>query len=104
MRTNGAPLLAQHTSGTLDLENPDTFRDLSKPMGAQTQKRAEGFQMRFNEWEDPTGEDTPPFHYGTHYSSAQYVAGYLVRLEPFTQHFISLQVRASLGTRKCGNK
>eukprot|EP00122_Pirum_gemmata_P018799 Pgem_evm1s17611 len=39
---------------------------------------------------DPTGE-TPPFHYGTHYSSAMIVASYLVRLEPFTQMFLTLQ-------------
>ena len=40
-----------------------------------------------------TGE-TPPYHYGTHYSSAMIVASYLVRMEPFTQHFLKLQVGA----------
>ena len=39
---------------------------------------------------DLSGE-TPAYHYGTHYSSAMIVASYLVRMEPFTQHFLSLQ-------------
>lgn len=42
------------------------------------------------EWDDPHGE-TPPYHYGTHYSSAMIVCSYLVRMEPFTQHFLRLQ-------------
>lgn len=46
--------------------------------------------MKFQEWDDPHGE-TPPYHYGTHYSSAMIVCSYLVRLEPFTQHFLRLQ-------------
>ncbi len=36
-------------------------------------------------------DTTPAFHYGTHYSSAAIVASYLVRMEPFTQHFIKVQ-------------
>ncbi|CAG9840042.1 unnamed protein product [Diabrotica balteata] len=46
--------------------------------------------QRWVEWDDPHGE-TPPYHYGTHYSSAMIVCSYLVRLEPFTQHFLRLQ-------------
>lgn len=44
-------------------------------MGALDPTRAAHFRERYELWEDPTGEGTPPFHYGTHYSSAQYVAG-----------------------------
>jgi hypothetical protein len=47
-------------------------------------------QHRYTHFEDPTG-DTPPFHYGTHYSSAMIVSSYLVRLEPFTSAFLALQ-------------
>lgn len=36
--------------------------------------------------------ETPAYHYGTHYSSAMIVASYLVRMEPFTQIFLRLQV------------
>ncbi|VDO03945.1 unnamed protein product [Rodentolepis nana] len=83
-------VLADYTSLHLDLSRPSTFRDLTKPMGAQTPTRLAQFQRRFKDWEDPSGE-TPPYHYGTHYSSAMIVASYLVRMEPFAQHFIKLQ-------------
>ncbi|XP_063865461.1 WD repeat and FYVE domain-containing protein 3-like isoform X1 [Scylla paramamosain] len=83
-------VLADYASEELDLASPATFRDLSKPMGAQTPERLEQFAKRYREWDDPSGE-TPPYHYGTHYSSAMIVSSYLVRMEPFTQHFLRLQ-------------
>lgn len=58
----------------------------------QTPDRLEQFAKRYREWDDPSGE-TPPYHYGTHYSSAMIVSSYLVRMEPFTQHFLRLQVQ-----------
>ena len=39
-----------------------------------------------------SGKNTSPYYYGTHYSSAMIVASYLIRMEPFTQHFLKLQV------------
>ncbi|KRX81771.1 WD repeat and FYVE domain-containing protein 3, partial [Trichinella pseudospiralis] len=83
-------ILSDYDSEELDLTNPNTFRDLSKPMGAQTPARLEQFLKRFREWDDPSGE-TPPYMYGTHYSSAMIVVSYLVRVEPFTQQFLKLQ-------------
>lgn len=82
-------ILADYDSPTLDLTKPETFRDLSKPMGAQSPDRLHQFQKRYNEWED---DSTPPYHYATHYSSAMIVVAYLVRMEPFTQYFLKLQV------------
>ncbi|KAI5732691.1 hypothetical protein M8J76_003102 [Diaphorina citri] len=83
-------ILADYDSPELDLTVPSTFRDFSKPMGAQTPERLAQFKKRYREWDDPNG-DTPPYHYGTHYSSAMIVCSYLVRMEPFTQHFLRLQ-------------
>ncbi|XP_034186854.1 WD repeat and FYVE domain containing 3 bchs isoform X3 [Osmia lignaria lignaria] len=83
-------ILADYDSEELDLTDPDTFRDFSKPMGAQSPERLLQFKKRYKEWDDPHGE-TPPYHYGTHYSSAMIVCSYLVRMEPFTQHFLRLQ-------------
>ncbi|XP_064458168.1 WD repeat and FYVE domain-containing protein 3-like isoform X2 [Ornithodoros turicata] len=83
-------VLADYDSEELDLNDSATFRDFSKPMGAQTSDRLEQFKKRYREWDDPHGE-TPPYHYGTFYSSAMIVASYLVRMEPFTQHFLRLQ-------------
>ena len=34
---------------------------------------------------------SPPFHYGTHYSTAAFTLNWLIRLEPFTSLFLSLQ-------------
>ncbi|XP_032825005.2 WD repeat and FYVE domain-containing protein 3 isoform X1 [Petromyzon marinus] len=83
-------ILADYDSEELDLSNPRTFRDLSKPMGAQTEERLAQYRKRYRDWDDPTGE-TPAYHYGTHYSSAMIVASYLLRMEPFTQTFLRLQ-------------
>ena len=83
-------ILSDYTSSELDLSDPAVFRDLSKPMGAQGAERAEEFATRYATWEDPEGV-VPPFHYGTHYSSAAIVIHYLMRLEPFTRRHIELQ-------------
>ncbi|XP_071829084.1 WD repeat and FYVE domain-containing protein 3-like isoform X3 [Apostichopus japonicus] len=81
-------ILADYDSEELDLTNPNTFRDLSKPMGAQTEKRLLDFCKRYKEWEDA---EHPPYYYSTHYSSAMIVVSYLIRMEPFTHHFLRLQ-------------
>jgi hypothetical protein len=38
-------VLADYTSEELDLTRPEVFRDLSKPMGAQTPRRAAAFKQ-----------------------------------------------------------
>ncbi|VDK47032.1 unnamed protein product [Anisakis simplex] len=83
-------ILSDYDSEVLDLTNPRSFRNLSRPMGAQSAERLSQFLRRYREWDDPSGE-TPPYMYGTHYSSAMIVVSYLVRLEPFTQQFLKLQ-------------
>ncbi|KAG9303640.1 hypothetical protein G9A89_018537 [Geosiphon pyriformis] len=84
-------ILADYTSEELDLTNPATFRDFSKPMGAQTSERQKEFQIRYRSWDPVINATTPAFHYGTHYSSAMIVCSYLIRLEPFTQQYLKLQ-------------
>lgn len=81
-------ILNDYTSDYLDLSKAASFRDLSRPVGAQTSDRLEQFKRRYAEWDDT---ETPPYHYGTFYSSAMIVASYMVRMEPFTQHFLRLQ-------------
>jgi hypothetical protein len=81
-------ILADYTSEDLDLEDPATFRDLSKPMGAQSPNRVPGFIETYN----ALGEiGQTPFHYGTHYSSAMIVSSYLIRLPPFVQSYLLVQ-------------
>lgn len=84
-------VLADYTSEMLNLTNPKTFRDLSKPMGAQSKERKLKFTQRFKDIEKIEGDMTVQCHYYTHYSSAIIVASYLVRMPPFTQAFCSLQ-------------
>lgn len=83
-------VLSNYTSETIDLKDPKVYRDLSRPMGAQTPERESLFKERY----EATSEmslDTPPFHYGTHYSSAMIVSSYLIRLNPFTRSYLKLQ-------------
>ncbi|XP_051503739.1 WD repeat- and FYVE domain-containing protein 4-like isoform X2 [Myxocyprinus asiaticus] len=84
-------IIADYESENLDLSSPATFRDLSKPMGAQTEKRKEKFIQRYLEVENNDGDLSAQCHYCTHYSSAIIVASYLVRMEPFSQTFLCLQ-------------
>lgn len=40
-------ILADYDSEDLDLSDPSTFRDFSRPMGAQSPERLEQFKKRF---------------------------------------------------------
>ena len=51
-------IVADYDSEELDLLSQDTFRDLSKPMGAQTPGRLEQFRKRYQDWDDPQGTVT----------------------------------------------
>ncbi|KAL5349819.1 Beige protein-like 1 [Pseudogymnoascus australis] len=82
-------VIADYTSEELDLDNPATFRDLSKPMGCQHLNRAADFVERYKTFAE-MGEQNP-FHYGTHYTSAMIVASYLIRLQPFVQSYLLIQ-------------
>lgn len=84
-------VIADYSSEELDLNNPSTFRDLSKPMGAQSKKREWQFIERYEALEALKDPNSPPFHYGTHYSSAMIVSSYLIRLRPFVDSFLLLQ-------------
>ncbi len=65
-----------------DLQNPNCFRDLSKPMGAINDERLKEYLSRYESFHDP---HIPPFMYGSHYSTAVgVILHYFVRLEPFS--------------------
>jgi hypothetical protein len=100
-------VLADYESEVLDLNDPATFRDLSKPMGAIGQRRAQQYIDRYTTMRDIMEDDeegsgkmmssggsaasAPPFYYGTHYSCAGYVLHYLMRIQPFARMAITLQ-------------
>jgi hypothetical protein len=84
-------VLADYTSKELDLTDPKTFRDFSKPMGCQTPLREAEYKDRYKQFAEMGDENAPPFHYGTHYSSAMIVTSYLIRMQPFVQSYLLLQ-------------
>lgn len=67
-------VVADYSSDTLELTKADTFRDLSKPMGALNPDRLEKLKERYNEMSDPK------FLYGSHYSAPGLVLFYLVSI------------------------
>ncbi|KAL5530973.1 hypothetical protein ACEPAG_3849 [Sanghuangporus baumii] len=81
-------VLADYSSDALDLSSPSTFRDLSRPMGALSESRREAARQRYENLKS-VGET--PFHYGTHFSSSMIVCHFLIRLEPYTHMFKTLQ-------------
>ncbi len=49
-------ILADYDSDFIDLNDTTSFRDLSKPMGAQSSGRLNQFIKRYKEWDDPHNE------------------------------------------------
>ncbi|XP_064123785.1 protein FAN isoform X5 [Loxodonta africana] len=76
-------VIRDYHSSALDLSNPGTFRDLSKPVGALNKERLERLLTRYQEMPEPK------FMYGSHYSSPGYVLFYLVRIAP--EYMLCLQ-------------
>uniref|UniRef100_A0A8D1KG07 Protein FAN n=1 Tax=Sus scrofa TaxID=9823 RepID=A0A8D1KG07_PIG len=76
-------VISDYCSTELDLSNPGTFRDLSKPVGALNKERLERLLTRYQEMPEPK------FMYGSHYSSPGYVLFYLVRIAP--EYMLCLQ-------------
>ncbi|CAF0746128.1 unnamed protein product [Didymodactylos carnosus] len=81
-------IIADYESEKIDLNSPATYRDLSKPIGALNPTRKAFFVDRYHKWNN---DSIPPFHYGTHYSTAAFTLNWLIRLEPFTTYLLSLQ-------------
>lgn len=75
-------MIAQYTEPTIDLTDPKTYRDLSKPIGALNPARLRDFVERYNSFGE---SEIPPFMYGSHYSTmVGVVLHFLVRLQPFS--------------------
>ena len=80
-------ILADYTSSELDLHSPETFRDLSIPIGAMSEEKYNDACKRYAAWQD----EMPGFHFGSHYSSSGIVLYYMIRIEPYTTQAIRLQ-------------
>lgn len=101
-------IIADYTSPFLNLDDPKSYRDLSKPVGALNPDRLETFRQRMigmggasmtttnskngkNSRDGGDPNSIPPFLYGSHYSSAGITLFYLIRMEPFTSLAVELQ-------------
>lgn len=87
-------ILRDFTSKSLDFKAPETYRDLSLPVGALNPARLEHFKQRYLSMPAVTPQEIeegmiPPFMYGTHYSTPGYALHYLVRVAP--EHMLCLQ-------------
>ncbi|KAL3093184.1 hypothetical protein niasHT_022634 [Heterodera trifolii] len=103
-------VLSDYCSDTLDIGNPSSYRNLTKPMAIQDvhmekvyaqnyQSLAEEYD-RFNQSADSGGSSPKsgfstvrfgPYHYGSHYSNTGIVAHYLVRVPPYTSVALEYQ-------------
>ncbi|CAF4582282.1 unnamed protein product [Rotaria sp. Silwood1] len=73
-------VLRNYTSENLDLNEPQTFRDLSKPIGALNIERLERLKERYINMSLPS--DHQRFLYGSFYSNPGFVVYFLCRLHP----------------------
>ena len=83
-------VLQDYTSETLDLADPTVFRDLSKPMGAMTEKRLAGLQKKMDELRE-CGSGSDAYLYGSGYIAPLTLFTWLIRMEPFTTLHIDAQ-------------
>lgn len=89
-------ILRDFRSAALDLADPSQYRDLTRPIGALNKNRLAHYLDRFASLKH--SDDMPPFMYGSHYATAAGVAMYfLIRLYPFTDLHVELQVHIDAG-------
>ncbi|XP_061704040.1 uncharacterized protein LOC133515510 [Cydia pomonella] len=90
-------VIADYSSRILDLNDPATFRDLSKPMAIQNKNREQHYINTYNDLKAARREgcgalaSREPHHYASLYSNPGCVLHYLVRLPPFTQLLLHYQ-------------
>jgi WD40 repeat protein len=82
-------IIADYSSDELDLNDPKSFRDLTKPVGALNPDRLLQLLERYHDLDGLPEEER--FLYGSHYSSPGAVLHFLIRQEPFTTMAIELQ-------------
>ncbi|KAJ6233844.1 beige/beach-related [Anaeramoeba flamelloides] len=75
-------ILTNYKSETIDLNDKNNYRDLSKPIGALNHTKLLKLKKKYHA--SKTESKSPPFLYGSHYSSTGVPLYYLMRIEPFT--------------------
>lgn len=83
-------VLSDYSSEKLDITNPNSFRDLTKPIGALNDERLDDLKKR-NEDLQKVEKNSPLYLYSSYAISPVNLYLYLIRLEPFTTQHIDIQ-------------
>ncbi|KAH3759529.1 wd repeat and fyve domain [Pelomyxa schiedti] len=83
-------IIRDYQSADLNVGDPQTFRDLSKPMGAQNEAQLTEAIGRYNNCIEMSME---PFLYPQTYSNSTVVHNYLIRLDPYASYHLDFQQR-----------
>ncbi|KAH7476168.1 Neurobeachin-like protein 1 [Phytophthora ramorum] len=75
-------VIKDYESAELRLDDEDIYRDLRRPIGAQTTEAIQRARATYEGWDPKT--PIPAFHYANTYSHMQSVLYFLIRLAPFT--------------------
>ncbi|RLN88827.1 hypothetical protein BBJ28_00002889 [Nothophytophthora sp. Chile5] len=75
-------ILKDYESAELRLDDPEVYRDLRRPIGAQTPASIQHARATFDACDSKA--PIPPFHYVNPYSNMNAVLFFLIRLAPFT--------------------
>ena len=73
------------------------FCFLLQPVGALNPTRKAFFEERYSTWDN---DQIPPFHYGTHYSTAAFTLNWLLRLVRTPPSFITFTLMSPFGTHR----
>lgn len=75
-------VLKNYESSELLLDDENIYRDLRRPIGAQTPEAIQRARATYEDWDPKT--PIPAFHYTSTYSHMQSVLYFLIRLAPFS--------------------
>jgi len=79
-------IIKDYSSEGLNLNNYETYRDLTRPIHAIDDNTYKNLSIKYNE-----ADDYDKFHSGSHYSSPGFVCYFMIRLKPFS--YISSEIQ-----------
>ncbi len=81
-------ILKDYASDGLNLNTPDVYRDLQRPIHAIEESNYQKLVQKYSE-----ADEYDKFHSGSHYSTPGFVTYFLIRLKPFS--FISAEIQVN---------
>ena len=79
-------ILKDYSSDGLNLNTPDVYRDLQRPIHALEDSNYQKLDQKYSE-----ADEVDKFHSGSHYSTPGFVTYFLIRVKPFS--FISAEIQ-----------